>query len=459
MHKQNIILFMRQNFIASIILCSLVFSVNANAIFKSESNDRYYDKFKKAFEKIQKEYVNEPKKQELIDAAIDGMLSSLDPHSVFLADEDYDFFMSSTIGEFGGIGAEITYETGAVKIISPIDGLGAYKAGVKAGDFIVKINKDFVNNLGFNKAVSELRGEPGSKVNITVIREGEVKPLDFEITREIVKIDAIKSRIDNNIAYIRVSTFNEKSSSDLRKEFRKIFSDKNNKIEGIVLDLRNNPGGLLDQGVNIADFFLDEGTIVSTKGRNISSEILLSASKNSYKAPNLPMVVLINGGSASASEIVAGALQDNKRAILVGTKTYGKGSVQTLFKFDERSALKFTTALYYTPSGKSIQAEGIDPDIKIENAKAEYSANSKDRLRFSEASLKNHIKNEKESNKEPKDSKKSIDDKKDSKNDSKKEDDEKDNLSEEYKSDFQYARAYDILQGLIISEKRNERRK
>jgi len=437
----------------------LLFSLNANAIFKSESNDKYYDKFKKAFEKIQKEYVKEPKKQELIDAAIDGMLSSLDPHSVFLADDDYDFFMSSTIGEFGGIGAEIIYESGAVKIISPIDGLGAYKAGVKAGDFIVKINNDFVSNLGFNKAVSELRGEPGTKLKITVIREGEGKPLEFEITREIVKIDAIKSRIDNNIAYIRVSTFNEKSSSDLRKEFRKIFADKNNKIEGIILDLRNNPGGLLDQGVNISDYFLKEGTIVSTKGRNISSDIVLSASKDSPKAPDLPMVVLINGGSASASEIVAGALQDNKRAILVGTKTYGKGSVQTLFKFDERSALKFTTALYYTPSGRSIQAEGIDPDIKIENAKAEYASNSKDNLRFSEASLKNHIKNEKEPDAKSKDPQKISKDNLDSKNDFKKQDDEKDNFSEEYKKDFQYARAYDILQGLIISERRNERRK
>lgn len=437
----------------TLLILALSFSLNGIALFKRETNEVYYDRFKEVFQKLEKDYVKEPKKQELLDAAIEGMLSSLDPHSSFFADEDLEFFVSNTSGEFGGVGIEIIFESGAIKVISPIDDLPAHKAGIKAGDFIVKVNDEFVNNLGYNKAIKELRGKAGTKVNVTVIREGESKPLNFEIERQIVKIDAVKSRVENNVAYLRVSSFTEKVAKELNDEIKKLTSNNKNNIEGIILDLRNNPGGLLEQAVDVSSMFIKEGVVVSTKGRNISSELVMKAKKTSTKAPNLPLVVLINGGSASASEIVAGALQDHKRAILVGTKTYGKGSVQTLFPLDNRSAMKFTTALYYTPNGRSIQAEGIEPDIKIEYAKVEYPKKEKDELRFSEAALRNHIKNEnsiKNTTKNNKSKEKISSDNKENKKESE--------FSDYYFNDFQYARAYDILQGIIIQEKRDGRK-
>ena len=429
-----------KQFLFLIILCSELISFSS---FAKENNSKYYKKFQEVFEKIEREYVKEPNKQELVDAAIEGMLSSLDPHSGFFVDEDLDFFVSNTKGEFGGIGVEIIYENGAIKVISPIDDLPAFKAGIKSGDYIVKVNNELVSNLGYNKAVIELRGKPGTVVKVTVIREGESKPLEFDLTREIVKINAVKTSLDNNIAYIRVSTFSEKAAQELKKAFATLDAqakEKKEKIDGIILDLRNNPGGLLDQGIAVADYFINEGVIVSTKGRDSSSEIIFSASSGSEKAPSIPMVVLINGGSASASEIVAGALQDHKRAIIAGTKSYGKGSVQTFFPMDHRSAIKFTTGIYYTPSGRSIQAEGIVPDVLIEIAKVEYPKKDDDQFKFSEATLKNHLKNEKEGDK--KDEAKQKEPKK---------------LSDSYYKDFQYARAYDLLQGILILEKKNER--
>lgn len=435
-------------------------SLNSNAIFRNDSNEKYYSKFKEVFERVERDYVKEPKKQELIDAAIEGMLSSLDPHSGFFADDDLEFFVTNTKGEFGGIGIEIVFENGAVKVISPIDDLPAYKAGIKPGDYIIKVNNDLVTNLGYNKALLELRGEPGSKVKISVIREGETKPLEFELVREIVKINSVKSSLDHNIAYIRISTFSEKVLEELKKAITNLQNDNKDKIQGIILDLRNNPGGLLTPGVNVANYFIDEGIIVSTRGRDKSSEVIFKASPESEKAPKLPMVVLINGGSASASEIVAAALQENGRAIVMGTKSYGKGSVQTFLPLDERSAYKFTTALYYTPKGISIQAEGITPDVLVENAKVEYSKKDDDGFKISESSLKNHIKNEKKSdnqdNKSNKTSKNNIESKIE-KTDSKK---EPAKMSETYMKDFQYARAFDLLQGIIIFDKtKNERKK
>lgn len=425
-------------FFISILVFSSFFK--ANAFFKKDSNEAYYAKFKEVFEKIEKDYVKEPKKQELLDAAIEGMLHSLDPHSTYYTDEELDFFKDQTSGEFGGIGVEIIFESGVIKVISPIDDLGAYNAGIEAGDYIVKVNDEYVNNIGFNKSVEQLRGKPGTKVKVTVIREGANKPLEFEITRKIVKVDAVKTKLDQNIAYIRISTFSENALKELHKHMKKLFA-KEKKPEGIILDLRNNPGGLLNVGIEISDYFIKEGMIVSMKGRTISSEMSFLASKNTQKVPDVPIVVLINHGSASASEILAGALKDHKRAIIVGTKSYGKGSVQTFFPFDARSAIKFTTGIYYTPNGISIQAEGIEPDIKIEYAKVEYPSFNKELSKFSEASLKNHLENDK-------------------KNSANKKQEEKDKSEEEkskqYIDDFQYARAFDILQGLIISEKNNE---
>ncbi|MDX2050194.1 MAG: S41 family peptidase [Rickettsiaceae bacterium] len=427
----------------------IILPLTAFSVYNKESNAKHYSKFKEVFEKIEKDYVKEPNKQELIDAAIEGMLSSLDPHSSYFSDEDLENFVASTKGEFGGLGLEIAYENGAIKVISPIDDLVAFRAGIKSGDLIVKINNEFVSNLGFNKGVLALRGEPGTKVKITIVRNNEAKPLEFELVRELVKIKAVKANLDNNIAYIRISSFTEKALQELKKNLTDLIATNKGKVKGIILDLRNNPGGLLDQAVAISDYFIDSGVIVSTKGRNISSEVVYKASQNSDKAPKLPLVVLVNDGSASASEIVAAALKENNRGIVLGTKTYGKGSIQTLSPIDSRSACKLTTSLYYTPKGSSIQAEGVLPDVVIDQAKAEYPKNKDDSLKFSEASFKNHIKNER-SEKEKSD--------KPPAQDGPSGKDEKSNLlsnqSEKYYTDFQYARAYDLLQGIIILERK-----
>lgn len=364
---------------------------------KKLSDQAYYKQFQEVFEKINKDYVQEPDRQKMTDSAIDGMLKSLDPHSSYFTDEDLEDFLSQTKGAFGGIGVEVMFDNGAIKVISPIDDLPADKAGIKAGDYIVGVNDDLVSSLGFNKAVKNMRGEPGTKVKLLVVKEEESKPKEVELTREIVKIKPVKSHLEEGgVAYIRIVTFNENTVSELKKSFKTLESGApNNKIKGIILDLRNNPGGLLDQAVAVSEFFIDSGTIVSTKGRDGKNASIMSASRFSSKAPKVPLVVIINSGSASASEIVAGAVQDLKRGIIVGTKSFGKGSVQTLMPVSPRAAIKLTTAKYYTPNGRSIQAEGIEPDITVEPAKVEY-AEKQSEKRFSEASLKNYLKNDKE---------------------------------------------------------------
>ncbi|NDB81837.1 MAG: S41 family peptidase [Alphaproteobacteria bacterium] len=465
---------MNRLFKAFILICYISIGVNVYANSYSESNDKYYEKFKLVFEKLEKDYVTEPNKQQLIDYAIEGMLNSIDPHSGYFADESLEYFVSSTKGEFGGIGVEIMYDNNAIKVISPIDDLPSYKAGIKAGDYIVKVNDEIVSNLGFNKALHEIRGTPGTKVKVTIIREGESAPLDFELKREIVKITSVKSMIDDNIAYIRIASFTEKVTEELKKSLQNLISESNGNIKGIILDLRNNPGGLLDQAISVSDYFLEnQGIIVSTKGRLQSSEIIYRAKLGTEKAIKVPIIVMINEGSASASEIVAAALRDNERALLLGTKSYGKGSVQALFPLDARSACKFTTALYYTPKGISIQAEGVHPDILIEPAKVEYSKKNDSKITFSEASLKNHIKNSQASSASSNTSapsKGELDkrssnieqnsDKSDtasSKSDaSPKSDASLQNQaiktkSSKYLEDFQYARAFDLLRGIIIS--------
>lgn len=427
----------------------IVISAQSFAAYKNDGNEKYYKRFQEVFEKVEKDYVKEPKKQELLDAAIEGMVSSLDPNCGYFADDDLEYFITHTKGEFGGIGVEITYESGAIKVIAPIDDLAAFKAGIKAGDYIVKVNHELVSNLGFNKAVMNLRGKPGTQVKITAIREGETKPLDFELTREIVKLNAVKSHMDHNIAYLRISTFSEKALAELKKAVQSL-KEQNTKIDGIILDLRNNPGGLFDQGILVADYFLKDELILSQKGRSLNSEILFKADLKSEKAPNVPMIVLVNGGTASSSEIVASALQDNKRAIIAGTKSYGKGSAQTFFPLDARSGFKITTALFYRPNGKSIQAEGLVPDILIEPAKVEYAKKEENIFKVSESTYKNHLKNEqeelikKEGTQEEKDKEAAK---------------EAAKMSDTYLKDFQYARAYDLLQGIIILDKKNDPKK
>lgn len=466
----------------------LNFLLITNLAAAEEQNDQIYIKqFQEAFERVKKDYVHVPDRQKMVDGAINGMLSSLDPHSSYFVDEDLEDFISHTKGQFGGIGVEVIFENGAVKIISPIDDLPAYKAGMEAGDYIVGVNDELVSNLGYNKAVKEMRGDPGTKVKLLVIRETENKPREVELTREIVTIKPVKAILeDNDIAYIRIATFNEHTMSELDKGFKKLQSETKSKagIKGIILDLRNNPGGLLDQAVAVSEFFIDSGVIVTTKGRNSSNNSILQVTKSQPKAPKVPIVALINGGSASAAEIVAGALQDHKRAIIVGSKSFGKGSVQTFLptRFRGDGAIKLTTAKYYTPSGRSIQADGINPDIIIEQAKVEYFDKKKEEKRFSEASLKNYLKNEnllekektkqkdnKEDNKLNEGEKKQLKDSKENnkkssskpnvieesnsdKKEDKKNDSEESKFSELYLKDYQYARAYDLIRGLIIAK-------
>ncbi|MFV9936789.1 MAG: S41 family peptidase, partial [Rickettsia endosymbiont of Haemaphysalis japonica] len=385
-----------------------------------------------------------------IDVSIIGMLNSLDPHSRYYTDEDLEDIFTFTKGEFGGIGVEIMYDSGAIKIISPIDDLPAFKAGLKGGDYIVGVNDELVSTLGPNKAIKEMRGTPGTKVKLLIIKEEEAKPQELELTREIVKIKPIKAHLEkNNIAYIRITTFNESTISELKAAVKKLKTESKDDLKGIILDLRNNAGGILDQAIAVSDYFIDSGVIVTTKGRTTSSNSETKANEFSLKAPKVPMIVLINGNSASASEIVAGALQDHKRAIILGTKSFGKGSVQALTQINSRAAVKLTISKYYTPSGRSIQAEGIEPDILIEPAKVEYPELKKIDKRFSERSLKNYLKNDNEKNKD--NSSKNKDSKKETKAKNNKQ--EENELSELYKKDYQFARAYDVITGLIINKK------
>jgi len=444
------------------LIIALFFTVNFVSVFASSkeetkepenkiSNEEAYKQFQDVFERIEKDYVQVPDKQKMIDEAINGMLNSLDPHSSYYTDEDLEDIFTYTKGEFGGIGVEIMYDSGAIKIISPIDDLPAFKAGLKGGDYIVGVNDELISTLGFHKAVKEMRGASGTKVKLLIIKAEEAKPQEIELTREIVKIKPIKAHLEKgNIAYIRIITFNESTISELKTAIKRLKTESKNNIKGIILDIRNNAGGILDQAIAVSDYFIDSGVIVTTKGRTDSSNSETKASEFSLKAPKVPIIVLINGSSASASEILAGALQDHKRAIILGTKSFGKGSVQALTQINSRAAVKLTIAKYYTPNGRSIQAEGIEPDIIIEPAKVEYPEVKKVDKRFSESSLKNYLKNDNEKNKDingKDNSPKNKDSKKETNN--KQEDTE---LSELYKKDYQFARAYDVITGLIINK-------
>ena len=437
-----------------LVLCMILIAPHAYAIDAKPNNSAEYKEFQRIFEKVQKDYVKEPKKQEMLDAAISGMLSSLDPHSMYFKDEDFDDFVNFAKGEFGGIGVEIIYEGNFIKIISPIDDLAAHKAGIQAGDYIIAVNGESVASTGQNKAIRNLRGDPGTKVKITVFRDGENKPREYELVRELVKLKPVKNNRDGDVAYIRVVTFNEHTTVELTKAMKSVLEKSKNPLKGIILDLRNNPGGILEQGVGVAGYFIDSGVIVTTKGRTEASNSSFSASKFTPKAPKVPMVVLINGGSASASEIVAGALQDYKRAILLGTTSFGKGSVQAFMPLDKRSAMKITIAKYYTPKGRFIQGEGIEPDIIVEQAKVEYPKHDDSEKRFSEAVLRNHLTRDDNDDKVI-DTPKEVDQAEiEKQEDEKKEKSKKakaPEMSDMYKNDFQYSRAYDLIYGLSVT--------
>ena len=421
-----------KNVFLKVILLLTFITLLAPKTYGSSSDEekyKYLDLFGQVFDRVRSSYVEEVTDQELIEKAIDGMLSGLDPHSGFMNEEVFQEMQMDTEGKFGGLGIEITMEEGFVKVIAPIEDTPAYEAGVLAGDYIIQIDETPVFGLTLNEAVELMRGKKGEPIVITISR-ANTEPFEIEIIRDYIKIRSVKSEVLNNIGYLRITSFNEQTESGLLDAIKKI--EKENQIKGYVLDVRSNPGGLLTQAVKVTDIFLERGEIVSTRGRD-KKDIRRYRAKKSDRTNGKPLVVIIDGGSASASEIVAGALQDHKRAIIIGTQSFGKGSVQTIIPFqvsnsDNLTGIRLTTARYYTPSGESIQGKGIFPDIIIEQGEFE-SFNYK---RFSESDLKDSL---------------------DKNNEEELEDNVDNELSEFEKRlelDYQLRRAFDLVQGVSL---------
>lgn len=348
--------------------------------------------FTEIFGRIKRDYVEPVSDKKLLEDAIRGMLTGLDPHSAYLIAEEYQELKEGTTGQFGGLGIEVTMENGFVKVVSPIDDTPAQRAGIKTGDLIVRLDDQPVKGMSLNDAVKIMRGEPGSKILLTVVREGEEAPLKITITRDIIKVKSVKSRmLEKDYGYVRISSFQSKTGESLKDAVAELKKENAGGLKGLVLDLRNNPGGVLNAAVEVSDAFIKSGLIVYTEGRIENSEMRFNASPDDI-IDGAPIVVLINAGSASASEIVAGALQDQKRAVIIGEKSFGKGSVQTILPTSNGAAVKLTTARYYTPSGRSIQAEGIEPDIALARVKLE----SLDKSEFTpvkESDLSHHLTN------------------------------------------------------------------
>lgn len=408
-----------------------------NAKTEKEYSETYrqLNLFGDVFERVRAEYVEEISDKELIENALNGMLSSLDPHSGFLNEERFNDMKVETRGEFGGLGIEVTMESGLVKVVSPIDDTPAFRAGIEAGDYISKIDDEAVMGLSLSEAVDKMRGKVGATIDLVILRKGQDAPIEITITRDIIRIKSVKSRVEDNVGYIRVTTFSQNTGPGVRKAIHDITEELGDSVTGYVLDLRNNPGGLLSQAIEVSDAFIDKGEIVSQRGRYKDDTERNNATLGDL-AEGLPIVVLINGGSASASEIVAGALQDHQRAIVMGTQSFGKGSVQTVMPLPGNAAMRLTTARYYTPSGRSIQGTGITPDIIVEQAKVEvYDAKYK---RTREEDLRGSLKNEEQAKKKKKAS-----------NDNKKDKAGKDDKKEE-KQDYQLTRALDLLAGLSL---------
>ena len=421
--------------------------------------------FGDVFEQVRANYVEPTEDKKLIEYALNGMLTSLDPHSSYMNEEESKAMAIQNKGEFGGLGIEVTMENGVVKVVSPIDDTPAARAGVQSGDLIVEIDGQQVMGMTLSEAVDKMRGRVGTQILLTIIREGAKEPIKLTLTRDIIQIKSVKSRVESgNVGYIRVTTFNEQTSPGLKKAFEDIKKEAGDKLVGYVVDLRNNPGGLLDQAIAVSDAFLDKGEIVSTRGRT-ATEIERDNAHAGDMANGLPIVALINGGSASASEIVAGALQDHKRAIVMGTQSFGKGSVQTLFRVPGGGTVRLTTARYFTPSGKSIQAKGITPDIVVQRAKVV----SEDEMfsEIHEADLRGALKNPQAKEGETgtptlmpdKKDEKPADDKKDTngngKDTDKKDNGKKDDAGADKKEDYQLMRAVDLLQGISLYKNGN----
>ena len=356
--------------------------------------------FGEVYDRVKEDYVEEVSDEELIENALNGMLSSLDPHSSYLSKKGFQEMQVQTKGEFGGLGIEVTMENGLVKVVSPIDDTPAYKAGVQASDYISHIDGVQVMGLSLSEAVDKMRGRVGSKIDLTILREGANEPLEVSIVRAIIKIQTAKVREEGgDIGYIRLTSFSQQTSAVMREKILELEKKKGDELKGYVIDMRNNPGGLLDQAIEVADTFLEQGEIVSTKGRQIDDSKRYNATSGDLTEGKM-IVVLINGGSASASEIVAGALQDHNRAVVMGTKSFGKGSVQTVIPLVGHGAMRLTTSRYYTPSGRSIQAEGIEPDIEVKQAKVEYVKPNK--YASNESDLAGHLENDAEKKKSTK---------------------------------------------------------
>jgi carboxyl-terminal processing protease len=395
--------------------------------------------FGSVFETVREKYVDEVTDQQLIEYAIKGLLTNLDAHSDYMTAKDFDDMRVQTKGEFGGLGIEVTMQDGLVKVVSPIDDTPASKAGVQAGDLITHLDKKPIMGMTLSEAVDKMRGKVGSSVELAIRREGIAEPIFLKITRDVIKIKSVRSRLEHNdVGYIRITTFNQTTYDGLKKAIEDIKKEANGKLIGYVLDLRNNPGGLLDQAIAVSDAFLEQGEIVSTRGRN-DDAIKRDNALPGDLAEKLPIVVLINSGSASASEIVSGALQDHRRAVVMGTKSFGKGSVQTVIPTPGDGAMRLTTARYYTPSGRSIQAKGIDPDIVVEPAKIEQI----DEIRIGEEDLKGALVN-------PDNQKKSVTPDPTINPETGKPKTRDELEKDSAKQDYQLARAVDLLRGLSL---------
>ncbi len=396
--------------------------------------------FSDVYARIKNDYVEEVDDKTLIENAIRGMLTGLDPHSNYLNVDEFRDLQVGTTGEFGGLGIEVGMEDGFVKVISPIDDTPAAKAGVEAGDLIIRLDDTPVKGMSLNDAVKVMRGKVGTDIHLTIIREGEDKPLNITITRDIIKIQSVKYRIlEEGLGYIRIASFQSRTAKSVVDAAKALKKENGGPLKGVILDLRNNPGGVLTGAVGVSDAFLEKGKIVFTKGRIEDSQLRYDASPGDV-IDGVPLIVMVNGGSASASEIVAGALQDHNRAIIVGTKTFGKGSVQTILPLKGNNALKLTTARYYTPLGRSIQAEGIEPDIEIVRLKVQK-GDDRGFTRVTEANLRGHL-----GSGEKKDEEKS--DKKDATKD---DTDEEISLAEK---DYELNEALNLLKGIVIFSKK-----
>ena len=401
-----------------------------------ENNSETYRQlhlFGEVFERVRADYVEKVSDSKLVESAINGMLTSLDPHSGFLNKENFRDMQVHTKGEFGGLGIEVTMDNGLVKVVSPIDDTPAFHAGIKSGDLISQLDDEPVMGITLAEAVDRMRGRVGTDIKLTIRRDGQ-EPFDVTITRAIITIQSVRSRIEKDIGYVRITTFNEQAADGLKKAVKGFRNKLGDKLKGIVLDLRNNPGGLLEQAVAVSDSFLERGEIVSTRGRHKDDDNRYNAHPGDL-TDGLPVVVLINGGSASASEIVAGALQNHHRAVIMGTRSFGKGSVQTIIPTGSLGAIRLTTALYYTPSGVSIQAKGIEPSIVVEQARFEAIDGSQRRR---EENLRGALENE---NAKPTENKVEAT-----------VDASTDGEAESFLKDYQLARALDLLHGIALYE-------